>query len=81
MMMLIAIDICVNFRVARFKEGQLVTDGRQLALDYLKGYFLVDLLSGGVPGSPPHSGCRTDHGLPPAHSTCCSPLCCSGPTR
>jgi hypothetical protein len=45
MMMLVAIDICLNFHVARFKDGQLVTDRRQLALDYLKGYFFVDLLS------------------------------------
>lgn len=44
---LIAVDIAVSFRVARYKDGQLVTDKRQLAIDYLKGYFVVDVLSGG----------------------------------
>ena len=29
MMLLVAIDICLNFHVARFKDGQLVTDRRQ----------------------------------------------------
>jgi hypothetical protein len=43
---LIVTDIAVNFRVARFKDGELVTDKRRLALDYLRSYFLVDLLSG-----------------------------------
>ncbi|PSC76146.1 potassium NKT2 [Micractinium conductrix] len=45
MMALIAVDIAVSFRVARYKDGQLVTDKRQLAIDYLKGYFVVDVLS------------------------------------
>ena len=42
---LILIDISVNFRVARFKQGQLVTGRRELALSYLKGLFFVDLIS------------------------------------
>lgn len=42
---LITIDICVTFFVARFVEGELVTDLRQLAKNYLKLYFWVDLLS------------------------------------
>ncbi|KAL4458838.1 hypothetical protein ABPG75_013703 [Micractinium tetrahymenae] len=45
MMLLIAMDIAINFRVARYKEGQLVTSKRQLAMDYLRLYFWVDLLS------------------------------------
>jgi hypothetical protein len=43
---LIVADIAVNFRVARFKDGQLLTDKRQLAIDYLKSFFFIDLLSG-----------------------------------
>lgn len=45
MMFLIVADIAVNFRVARFKDGQLLTDKRQLAIDYLKSFFFIDLLS------------------------------------
>jgi len=44
--LLIVLDMALNFRVARYKHGQLVTCKRTLALDYLKGYFTVDLLSG-----------------------------------
>ena len=46
--MLITCDMALNFRVARYKHGQLVTCKRTLALDYLRGYFTVDLLSGGL---------------------------------
>lgn len=42
---LITIDICVTFFVARFVEGELVTDLRQLAKNYLKLYFWIDLFS------------------------------------
>ncbi|KAL4435944.1 hypothetical protein ABPG77_000706 [Micractinium sp. CCAP 211/92] len=45
MMVLIAIDVVLNFRVARYKEGQLVTSKRQLAKDYLRLYFWIDTLS------------------------------------
>lgn len=33
---LIAIDIVLNFHVARYKDGQLLTDKRELAIDYLR---------------------------------------------
>lgn len=46
--MLITCDMALNFRVARYKHGQLVTCKHTLALDYLRGYFTVDLLSGGL---------------------------------
>lgn len=46
MQLLIVVDIAINFRVARYKEGQLVTSKRQLAKDYLRLYFWVDALSG-----------------------------------
>lgn len=36
----------VNFHVARYRAGHLVTDRRQIALGYLKGLFIVDFLSG-----------------------------------
>ena len=49
--LLIALDMALNFRVARYKHGQLVTCKRTLALDYLRGYFTIDLLSGGPDGA------------------------------
>lgn len=42
---LITIDICVTFFVARFVEGELITDLRQLAKNYLKLYFWIDVFS------------------------------------
>ena len=45
--------MALNFRVARYKHGQLVTCKRTLALDYLRGYFTIDLLSGGFRWSRP----------------------------
>lgn len=45
--LLISADMALNCRVARYKHGQLVTSKRALALDYLKSYFCIDLLSGG----------------------------------
>jgi hypothetical protein len=45
MMLLIVLDMALNFRVARYKQGQLVTCKRTLTLDYLRGYFMIDLLS------------------------------------
>lgn len=48
--------MALNFRVARYKHGQLVTCKRTLALDYLKGYFTIDLLSGGFRWSRPQAG-------------------------
>ena len=37
----------INFRVAKFKQGELCTDTKQLARDYFKLLFWVDFLSGG----------------------------------
>ena len=42
------IDIVINFRTAYFSdsvERELIVDQRQIALRYLKGWFVVDLLS------------------------------------
>lgn len=47
---LIAVDIVISFRVAHYKDSQLVTDKKAIAVDYLKTYFFIDLLSGGQGG-------------------------------
>ena len=44
-LVVILVDICVNFRVARYKDGRLVTNPRELALSYLRDFFFVDILS------------------------------------
>ena len=43
---LIMVDMCISFRVAKFKHGRLLVDKQEIALDYLKTYFLIDLISG-----------------------------------
>lgn len=42
---LIVVDMVVSFNVARYVNGELVTDRRQLARNYLRLIFWVDLLS------------------------------------
>ena len=43
---LIVCDMAISFRVAKYQDGELVTGKRELALDYIKSYFFIDLLSG-----------------------------------
>ena len=42
---LIAIDILVSFNVGRYVNGELIVDRRQLARNYLRLFFFVDLVS------------------------------------
>jgi len=44
-MVLIAIDMCVSFNVARYERGVLVTDRWKLAKNYGRLLFFVDLIS------------------------------------
>lgn len=44
-MVLIVIDMCLSFNVARFHQGILITDRRSLARNYTRILFWVDLLS------------------------------------
>lgn len=39
-------DILLNFRTTYVsRKGEVVSDSKQIALNYLKGWFLVDLLA------------------------------------
>ena len=42
---LIAIDILVSFNVARYVNGELIVDRQQLARNYLRVFFFVDVMS------------------------------------